>query len=168
MKILLLFLALPFLALLLMLLLPLRVKLNLDIEKGRISINGILWKNFEIRSILAKIGQMESKPKSEFSRLIGKKIAATIRVKNLSIIYITNDGDYAKLALLNGLVAAFLPVIRIMLSNNLDSFYYKGIDGNSSNIIIRSVFYISLVKILIATIKLKRRIRYERKHGRIS
>lgn len=168
MKIILLMLFIPLALLLVMLILPLRVTLNLDVEKGRITINWLFFKNFELAKVLKKIAEVEKKPKSEFSSTIGKEIAKTIIVRDLSIVYVTSDGDYAKLALLNGAVAAFLPLIRIMLSNNLSNFYYRGEVGKTSNILIKSKLYISLIRILSVMFKVKRRLRYERKHGRIS
>lgn len=162
MKVLLLLLPSLFLLLIALLLLPLFVEVELIGTTIRIRVDKIFRKKLSLNKILTKINEKNQiKTKPQDSALI-KEIVKTLWVKELRIDYTIGD-DFERLALIEGLVSSLVPLLRLLVNDNLGCFYYKGRVGEKTFLTIRCSLYLSLILILKVILKEKRRMKNEKK-----
>lgn len=162
MKVILLILLLLFFILVALLLLPLFIEFELIGTSVRIRIDKIFKKKTSLNKILAKINKKNQiKTKSADNDLF-KEIVKTLRVKDLRIEYVIGD-DFERLSLIEGFISSLVPLMRLLVNDNIGSFYYRGRVGERTILTIKCSLYLSLILIIKVILKERRRKKNEEK-----
>jgi len=140
-------------------LLPVHIAIDFNIDEIKIKINFILKIKFNVKKLLTKAINDESK-KSKTK--LDPKVFSGIKLNELKILYNAGE-DNEKLLYINSILTIILPVIKSLIQNKTGSIYYRGRRGSVSSLRITAKIIVCPIYILKIYLKSRRRRHEEEK-----